>query len=40
MAEAVARRSHGKLVAYLAVHTRDVTQAEHGWGPPLAVNIP
>src|SRR5258706_2064019 len=28
MAEAVARRSYGKLVAYLAVHTRDVTQAE------------
>ena len=28
MAEAVARRSYGKLIAYLALHTRDVTQAE------------
>jgi predicted RNA polymerase sigma factor len=26
--EAVARRSYGKLVAFLAVHTRDVAAAE------------
>ena len=28
MAEAVARRSYGKLVAFLAARTRDVAQAE------------
>jgi predicted RNA polymerase sigma factor len=37
--DAVARRSYGKLVAYLAVHTRDVTAAEDALSEAFAAAL-
>jgi predicted RNA polymerase sigma factor len=39
VAETVARRSHGKLVAYLTAQTRDVTQAEDALAEAFAIAL-
>ena len=39
MADAVARRSYGKLVAYLSVQTRDVAAAEDGLSDAFAAAL-